>query len=381
MAEKLGQDNVPSRVHFSYTPTDSSEGEYCVATGDCHFAGTDSVINAALTPEHMRLMPNAWLLPSLAMAIAIGFNLPSFGDLELRIPREALAEIFLGRIRQWSELAEWNPKLAGVEQNISLVVRSDSSAVSKAFSSALSSFSAEWNGKVGSSSRPNWPRFDLHSGDEDGVAMELKQRPYSLGFISQPGAVKFYVSMALISNDVGSFVAPSTSGVQSAMDAFAVELDERGRNGERLLFQSIVDPKNQPGAYPISMFTYLMFDAGKLDCSKLYDVMFLVYWGWTDPRAAAIARAHSLSGISAAVRGALVVGLRNISCNGSNLLEEVAYDYEPSIVGTGAAIPYVHASLSPIIDTKARFIWPCACHLAASRSTVHTNTHRVSSRS
>jgi hypothetical protein len=147
------------------------------------------------------------------------------------------------------------------------------------------------------------------------------------------------------------------------------------------LFQSIVDPKSQPGAYPISMFTYLMFDAGKLDCSKLYDVMFLVYWGWTDPRAAAIARAHSLSGLSAAVRGALVVGLRNISCNGSNLLEEVAYDYEPSIVGTGAAIPYVHASLSPIIDTKARFIWPCACHLAASRSTAHTNTHRVSSRS
>ena len=315
---------------YTYTPTGSSEGKYCVATGDCHFAGTDSVINAALTPEHMRLMPNAWLLPSLAMAIAIGFNLPSFGDLELRIPREALAEIFLGRIRQWSELAEWNPKLAGVEQNISLVVRSDSSAVSKAFSSALSSFSAEWNGKVGSSSRPNWPRSDWRSGDEDGVAMELKQRPYSLGFISQPGAVKFYVSMALISNDVGSFVAPSTSGVQSAMDAFAVELDERGRNGERLLFQSIVDPKNQPGAYPISMFTYLMFDAGKLDCSKLYDVMFLVYWGWTDPRAAAIAKEKNLIPTSGALRDALIKALANLQCRGGSLLRELLRDISPA---------------------------------------------------
>ena len=106
--------------------------------------------------------------------------------------------------------------------------------------------------------------------------MELKQRPYSLGFISQPGAVKFYVSMALISNDVGSFVAPSTSGVQSAMDAFAAALDEQvveqGRNGHHLFFQSIVDPKNQSGAYPIAMFTYFLFDAGKYENSKLYSL-------------------------------------------------------------------------------------------------------------
>jgi hypothetical protein len=108
---------------YTYEPTDSTTGKYSVETGDRHFGGTDS----PLSPEQQREMPNAWGLPSIAMAVAVGFHLPNVGGLELRIPREALAAIFLGRIRRWSELAEWNPKLENVRENIELVVRADKS--------------------------------------------------------------------------------------------------------------------------------------------------------------------------------------------------------------------------------------------------------------
>jgi ABC-type phosphate transport system substrate-binding protein len=126
----LGASTKAKSLHlsgtYSYQPTDSNTGKNCVVTGDCDFVtfgGTDS----PLSTEQQREMPNAWFLPSVAMAVAVGFHLPNVGDLELRIPREALAAIFLGRIRQWSELAEWNPELENVRQNIELVVRADRS--------------------------------------------------------------------------------------------------------------------------------------------------------------------------------------------------------------------------------------------------------------
>jgi ABC-type phosphate transport system substrate-binding protein len=351
---KLGKHDVT----FSYTPTDSSDGKSCIANGGCAFAGSDSALSLA---EQMQ-MPSAWVLPSLAAAVAVGFNLPNFGNAELRIPRETLAAIFLGRIRQWAELAHWNANLAGLDRNISLVVRSDRSPTSRVFSSALSSFSSEWRSKVGPSSLPNWPRYDFRAEGDSGVAIQIKQTPYALGFISHADAVTFRVPAALISNDVGDFVAPKMSGVQSAMDAFAVELDEQGRKGHRMLFQSIVDPKNTSGAYPICMFTYLIFDAGGLGCDVLHDVMYLLYWAWTDPQAAAIATTHNLSPVSAAVRAALLSTLRDLDCEAASspvsdeahvptdrndtqpkfrerVLEQVADEYSPFVVGAGAALP------------------------------------------
>jgi phosphate transport system substrate-binding protein len=325
---------------FVYRPTDSHSGKRCVVAGDCQFGGIDS----PLSTEQQRKMPNAWVLPSIAMAVAVGFHLPNVGDLELRIPREALAAIFLGRIRRWSELAEWNPKLENVRENIELVVQSERSVVSEVFTSALSSFSAQWNMTVGSSSLPDWPRSGFLAKDDDGVAIAIKRTPYSLGYISRPTAAKLRVPVALISNQAGTFVAPTTSGVQSAMDAFAAALDEQGRNqtgrnGHRLFFQSIVDPKNQSGAYPISMFTYLLFDAGNLTCSTQYHLLYLVYWSWTDPQAVGLAIRHNVAPISKAVRTALLWTLGDLECNGFGILESVAYDYDNGIVGTGASTP------------------------------------------
>ena len=208
---------------------------------------------------------------------------------------------------------------------------SDRSAVSKTFTSALASFSAEWKVKVGSSLRPNWPDPDkssdddgslIRAEDDDGVAIEILRRPYSLGFISLPTAAKLRVPVALISNHAGTFVAPTTSGVQSAMDAFAAEMGLGGVN-RSLFFQSIVDPKNQSGAYPIAMFTYFLFDAGKLGCSTLFDLVFLIHWVWTDLQAAELASPHNLVPVSATVRDLLINRLANLQCRGSSVLRSV----------------------------------------------------------
>ena len=163
---------LSTRMHragasFTYEQADDAEGKKRLATRRCHFAGSDT----ALSREQRKQMPSAWFVPTLAGAVVVGFHLPHIASLELRIPREALADIFLGRIRLWSELTSLNPKLAGVQQNITLVVRSDVSGTSLTFSSALSSFSAEWASKLGASSRPMWPRFALAGETDNDVAL------------------------------------------------------------------------------------------------------------------------------------------------------------------------------------------------------------------
>jgi ABC-type phosphate transport system substrate-binding protein len=184
---------------------------------------------------------------------------------------------------------------------------------------------------------PNWPNPDkssvqstslIRAEDDDGVAIAIKRTPYSLGYISRPTAAKLRVPVALISNHAGTFVAPTTSGVQSAMDAFAAEMGLGGVN-RSLFFQSIVDPKNQPGAYPISMFTYFVFDARKLGCSTLFDLVFLLHWVWTDSLAAELANPQNLVPVSATVRDLLTNRLANLQCRGSSVLRSVLKKTRP----------------------------------------------------
>ena len=343
-----------SRVEYTYEGSDSA-GIECLANGYCHFAGTDS----ALSQEIQRQMPDVWLVPVLAGAVAVCFNLPNFAGMQLMIPREALAAIFLGRMLHWSELAPWNPALANVQQAITLIVRSDSSAISNVFTSALSSFSTEWAGKVGTTYDPNWPKPSIRAEGDRGVALQVLVTPYSLGYLSLACAVSYDVPAAHISNAEGVFVAPTAGSIQEAMDAFASELSEIGRLGKRVFFQSIVDPKNQPGGYPIAMLTYFAFDAKQLNCVMLYNLIYLIHWAWTDLQASQIAMELSASAVSTTVRDALLPAFRTLKCAEGHIpaadtslqdisdmgisaeqpFEKVTYAYSPAIIGAGAATP------------------------------------------
>ena len=333
------------KVTFSYDGTGPESGNLCLSNGTCAFVVSDS----APSDELRARMPSLWHLPVLAGAVAIVFNLPDLVDLELRIPRDTLAAIFLGRIRRWSELARWNPKLEGVNESIALVVRSDESATTEALTSALSSFSSEWKGKVGTSSRPKWPGFAIRTEGDGGVALQLLRLPYSLGYM--PLTNTFKVSTAFIENDAGQFVAPSANGVQAAMDdAVGKGFEEMGSR-TKVLFLSIVDRKNTSDAYPIARLSYMAFEARALDCLTLEFVVYLLYWAWTDRRAAEIALQLSFAPISSGIRHSLLSLLQTLSCyahdanetkqisNSMTILERVKYSISPIVMGAGASSP------------------------------------------
>jgi ABC-type phosphate transport system substrate-binding protein len=297
-AAKRGQ-----QIAYSYKGLSSAMGQLMLADRTCHFAGA----HGALLAEYSDRMPEAWVVPVLAGAVAVVFNLREVADLELRITREQLAQVFLGRIRRWSELAHRNPMLAGVHESITVVVRSDVSETSEALTSALSSFSTEWQGKIGTSSKPVWPLFTTGAHGKNGVLRQILSQPYSLGYIWQADVETSQqpplLSRALIENDAGAFVAPSASSVQAAMEPFVAAFQEMGESGARMLVRSIVNPKNSSeigarDAYPMSFLAYLSFDAGSLGCRLLHDVLYLIYWIWTEPSAAQVATRRGLAPLS-----------------------------------------------------------------------------------
>jgi phosphate ABC transporter phosphate-binding protein len=306
-------------VKYTYQPTGSGDGKAQIITGLVHFAGSDS----ALSAKEKLAIPDAWFVPSLAGGVAIGFNVPGIGSEELNIPRGALADVFLGKIRRWSGLAQWNPKLENVSQDILFVVRNDSSGTTSVFTSALSSFSAEWKNKTGSSSLPKWPvATSKHEGNA-GVAIGIRLTPYSIGYLNVADAKIYGVAYAKIANAEGRYIAPTLEAVQAATNSLVSKLEALVKNGSTNFYMDAVDPKGEPEAYPISTFTYLIFDAGRVDCETMLDVLFFVYWAWTDANAAKMATEQLFSPITTGVRAILLSALAKLKCEGESLMEKV----------------------------------------------------------
>ena len=352
MMASLDAGSRSQQISYSYEASSSTEGKIMLANRECHFAGVDSV----LSPSQSAQMPQAWILPILGAAVAIIFNLPDFASQELVIPQESLAAIFLGRLRLWSDLSEWNPGLTGAHETIGVVVRSDFSPTSDTLTSALSSFSSEWNGKVGTRSKPDWPAHATRVKGSKGMALAIRRRAYSLGYLDFAEVGTFQVRSAQITNAAGEPVAPSAPGVQAAMEAFIPAFKEMGLQGNRMLVRRITDPKNTsetwvPRAYPISALAYLAFDSGRLDCRLIHDVLYLLYWAWRDEIAARVAITHGLSPVSWGLVKEFLPLLKNgtgLACGGSlhSPMEQLILEFgEKCLLGTSYV---VHSSSVPL---------------------------------
>ena len=277
------------RVAYTYESTGSGAGKQRLLEGQSDFAGSDSELSEAQAMQ----CPDCWFVPALAGAVAVIYNLPTFSGM-LQIPRSELADLFSGRQMMWSELAEWNLELLGVNEPIRVHARGGSSGTTAVFTSALASFSPAFRSSPGVSSAAGfaWPRGIRQSGSAFEVVRSVLLEEYSIGYASLADARAWKAQAASISNSEGEFVQPTARAVQEAMDATvqnklspteaAALVGNASSSTTKLHYLSIVDPQGAKLAYPIAGLTYVGFDAARLDCTTLYSVVFLVWWALTD---------------------------------------------------------------------------------------------------
>jgi len=215
-------------------------------------------------------------IPTVLGADVITYNLPGVTS-ALKFTPEAIAEIFMGRIKKWNDarLASLNPGVALPNQDILVVHRSDGSGTTYIFTDYLTTASPAWKTAVGKGKEVKWP-VGLGAKGNEGVAGQVKQTPGAIGYVELAYAKQNNLPVAAIRNKSGQFIVASVAAVTAAAAGAAKALP--ANTDYRI---SIVDA---PGAdsYPISSFTWILAYQKQKDAVKGKKLVDFLNWALTD---------------------------------------------------------------------------------------------------
>ncbi len=130
---------------------------------------------------------------------------------QLRFTGSLLADIFLGKVKTWSdpEIQRLNPGLKLPNNSIAVVHRSDGSGTTFNWVNYLSKVSADWRSAVGEGTSVQWPT-GLGSKGNEGVAATVMQTRGSIGYVEYAYVLQNKMIYALVQNKAGQYVRTQT---------------------------------------------------------------------------------------------------------------------------------------------------------------------------
>jgi phosphate transport system substrate-binding protein len=260
-------------VRINYQPIGSGGGIEQIKNRTVDFGASD----APLSDEQLKAMGRPILLvPTVAGAIAMSYNLPDIGT-GLRLTPDDIAALYLGQITKWndSKLAKNNPGLKLPDMPVTIVHRSDGSGTTFHFTSFLSFVSPEWSSKVGRGTSVEWP-VGIGGKGNDGVAGAIKQTPGAIGYVELAYVKQNKLSYAIVRNRDGQWVAPSLGATTLAAKGGAAEMERTHDVRVSIAYAS--------GAsnYPIAGFTYLLIPQEQADPVKGKALVDFLWWAIHD---------------------------------------------------------------------------------------------------
>ena len=261
-----------TKVQVNYQSIGSGGGIKSIQDQTVDFGATDG----PMTDEQLAAAKGGDILhiPAALGAVVPTYNLPGINGV-LNFTPETLAGIFLGDIRKWNDpkLVADNPQLANVNQDIAVVHRSDGSGTTYIWVDYLSTVNKTWEQTVGRGTSVNWPTGLGGKGNE-GVAGEVKQNAYSIGYVELIYALQNKLGAGAVKNRAGKFVEPNLDSVTAAAANVAQTVAPDLR-------VSIVDSPGE-AAFPISGFTWLLAYKNMTDGPKGLALTRMLWWGTHD---------------------------------------------------------------------------------------------------
>jgi phosphate transport system substrate-binding protein len=230
--------------------------------------------DAAMTDDEIARIPaGALLVPVTAGSVAVAYNLPDVSA-DLRLSRQAYADIFLGEIKNWNDprIAKTNPGVRLPNLTIVTVVRQDGSGTTFAFTKHLDAVNETWRSQYGAATLIDWPGNAMRATGNEGVAGRIKQSIGSIGYVGYEFARRTGLRMALLENHDGHFIAPSLDGAQSALAD--VKLPDNMR-------AYVPDPAGSD-SYPIVTLTWILLRKAYTNPEKATDLRDMFRWCLTD---------------------------------------------------------------------------------------------------
>jgi phosphate transport system substrate-binding protein len=243
-------------VEINYQSIGSGGGIRQVTSGVVDFGASDGpMTDEQLKSSKVKIVH----IPTVLGAVVPIYNLPGV-TAELKFAPDVLADIYLGKISNWSDarIAKDNPGVKLPNTDIVVVHRSDGSGTTYIFTDYLSKVSNDWKNSVGKNSAVPWPKGIGGKGNENVAAM-VRQMPGGIGYVELIYALQNKIAYGYIRNAAGNWVKGSVDGVtEAAASVKQMPADYR------------VSITNAPGAnaYPISSFTWLLIPMPPKDAAN-----------------------------------------------------------------------------------------------------------------
>lgn len=263
-----------ARIKINYQSVGSGAGIRQLSEQTVDFGASD----APMSDDEMSKAKGGPVLhfPTVLGAVVITYNLPDVKD-ALRLTGPLIADIFLGKVKKWSDqrIASLNPGVRLPNTDVLVVHRAEGSGTTFIFTDYLTSVSPEWKAGPGKGKEVQWP-VGLGGRGNEGVSGQVKQTPGAVGYVELAYARQNNLPAAHVKNTTDAFIEPS---IESITAAAAGALAGLGANSDYRV--SIV---NAAGAqsYPISSFTWLLVYQNQPNATKGQKLVDFMKWAYAD---------------------------------------------------------------------------------------------------
>jgi phosphate transport system substrate-binding protein len=264
---------VAPGVAIAAAATGSGAGEQNAIAGQVQIGASD----AYLSDEQAEQNPKIKNIPLAISAQTVNYNIPGLKGAGLRLDGPTLAGIYAGRITQWDNapIRELNPGVNLPHQTIIPIRRADASGDTFIFTQFLDFSMQGWEDKIGYGTSVAWPTVPgEHSATgNEGMVKMAGATPYSIAYIGvsfRDAAVKAGLGTAMLKNQAGKFVLPTTETITAG----ASVLDPRTPPDERL---SLVFAAGD-NSYPLINYEYVVVSIRQPDVDTATALRRFLLW-------------------------------------------------------------------------------------------------------
>jgi phosphate transport system substrate-binding protein len=253
-------------AQITYGPIGSSGGIKDIKAGAVDFGVSDAPLpSAELSQDHLVQFP------VVIGGIVPVVNVDAVAPGQIRFTGQLLADIYLGKIRKWSDpaIAEVNPGVILPSEPITVMYRSDGSGTTFNWVDYLCKASSEWKAQVGEGTSVRWPTGFGGKGNS-GVADNVMRVKGAIGYVEFAYVLQRKLVYGLVGNRAGNFVQPSAASFQAATR----DVDwEKSRD-----FYVILNDAAGENAYPILATSFVLMPKHSGDAVRTRDALAFFKW-------------------------------------------------------------------------------------------------------
>ena len=225
-----------------------------------------------LTPDELK-KAGLMQFPAVMGAEVLAVNLPGVKKGEIKLNGALIADIYLGKIKNWNDPAikALNPGVKLPDTKITVVHRSDGSGTTFIFTNYLSKVSPEWKSKVGMGTSVDFPSGVGGKGNE-GVASYVQRIKGSIGYVEYAYALQNNMVYTQLESRDGTYLMPTMETFQAA----AAGADWEHASG----FYEILTNEEGKKSWPITGATFILMHTVQDKPANAKEVLQFYSWAF-----------------------------------------------------------------------------------------------------